>query len=73
MLFFRNPYSINFPLPSEQPGRYCLIILQHADLYSPLSPKVSWYSQGNGEPWKQKEEEESPFNLITVIRQDHFK
>ncbi|KAK8465714.1 hypothetical protein PHAVU_009G156800 [Phaseolus vulgaris] len=45
----------------------------NTDLYSPLSPKVSWYSQGNGEPWKQKEEEESPFNLITVIRQDHFK
>ncbi|XP_027357990.1 probable magnesium transporter NIPA6 [Abrus precatorius] len=43
------------------------------DLYSPLSPKVSWYIQGNGEPWKQKEEDGSPFNLITVIRQDHFK
>ncbi|ESW31894.1 hypothetical protein PHAVU_002G277100 [Phaseolus vulgaris] len=45
------------------------------DLYTPLSPKVSWYIQGNGEPWKQKEEDASspPFNLITVVRQDHFK
>ncbi|XP_020201958.1 probable magnesium transporter NIPA7 [Cajanus cajan] len=45
----------------------------NTDLYSPLSPKVSWYFQGNGEPWKQKEEDGPPFNLITVIRQDHFK
>ncbi|KAH1112391.1 hypothetical protein AAZX31_04G188700 [Glycine max] len=44
----------------------------NTDLYSPLSPKVSWYIQGNGEPWKQKEDA-PPFNLITVIRQDHFK
>ncbi|BAT73211.1 probable magnesium transporter NIPA6 [Vigna umbellata] len=44
------------------------------DLYTPLSPKVSWYIQGNGDPWKQKEEDAPPpFNLITVIRQDHFK
>ncbi|CAL0319764.1 unnamed protein product [Lupinus luteus] len=43
------------------------------DLHSPLSPKVSWYIQGNGESRKQKEEDGSTFNLITVIRQDHFK
>ncbi|XP_027340221.1 probable magnesium transporter NIPA7 isoform X3 [Abrus precatorius] len=43
------------------------------DLYSPLSPKVSWYIQGNSDPWKQKEEDVSPFNLIAIIRQDHFK
>ncbi|XP_016171735.1 probable magnesium transporter NIPA6 isoform X2 [Arachis ipaensis] len=43
------------------------------DLYSPLSPKVTWYIQGNGESWKQKEEDgAAPFNLITVVRQDHF-
>ncbi|KAJ1386606.1 Magnesium transporter NIPA [Sesbania bispinosa] len=45
----------------------------NTDLYSSLSPKVSWYVQGNGEPWKPKEEDGPPFNLITVIRQDHFK
>ncbi|KAK7318390.1 hypothetical protein RJT34_03089 [Clitoria ternatea] len=44
-----------------------------ADLYTPLSPKVSWYIQGSNEPWKQKEEDVSPFNLITIMRQDHFK
>ncbi|KAG4398227.1 hypothetical protein GLYMA_08G004250v4 [Glycine max] len=44
-----------------------------ADLYTPLSPKVSWYIQGNSEPWKQKEEDVSPLNLIAIIRQDHFK
>ncbi|RYR05628.1 hypothetical protein Ahy_B06g085468 [Arachis hypogaea] len=36
-------------------------------------PKVTWYIQGNGESWKQKEEDGSaPFNLITVVRQYHF-
>ena len=44
-----------------------------ADLYAPLSPKVKWYFQGNGEPWKQKEEDGAPFNLITIVRQDHFR
>lgn len=43
------------------------------DLYTPLSPRVSWYFQGNNESWKQKEEDVSPFNLIAIIRQDHFK
>ncbi|KAK2445122.1 putative magnesium transporter NIPA6 [Trifolium repens] len=43
------------------------------DVYSPLSPKVSWYIQGNGESWKQKDEDGPPLNLITVIQQDHFK
>lgn len=43
------------------------------DLYTPLSPRVSWYIQGNNESWKQKEEDASPFNLIAIIRQDHFK
>ncbi|XP_054793998.1 probable magnesium transporter NIPA7 [Prosopis cineraria] len=43
------------------------------DLYTPLSPKVKRYVQGNGEPWKQKEEDGAPFNLITIVRQDHFK
>lgn len=43
------------------------------DLYSPLSPRVSWYFQGNNESWKQKEEDVPPFNLIAIIRQDHFK
>ncbi|KAI4310837.1 hypothetical protein MLD38_035788 [Melastoma candidum] len=43
------------------------------DLYTPLSPKVSWYIQGNGEVWKQKEEDGSSPTFVTVLRQDYFK
>ncbi|KAB2618939.1 magnesium transporter NIPA3-like [Pyrus ussuriensis x Pyrus communis] len=42
------------------------------DLYTPLSPKVSWYIQSNGE-WKQKDEDGSTPNFLTVLRQDYFK
>ncbi|ESR39674.1 putative magnesium transporter [Citrus sinensis] len=41
------------------------------DLYTPLSPKVSWYIQGNGELWKKDEDGSHP-NMIT-IRPDYFK
>ncbi|GKV18873.1 hypothetical protein SLE2022_368570 [Rubroshorea leprosula] len=43
------------------------------DLYTPLSPKVSWYIQGNGELWKQKDEDGSSPSFITILRQDYFK
>ncbi|KAK4763079.1 hypothetical protein SAY86_008847 [Trapa natans] len=43
------------------------------DLYTPLSPKVSWLIQGNGEVWKQKDEDGSFPSFITVVRQDYFK
>ncbi|XP_039158037.1 probable magnesium transporter NIPA7 isoform X2 [Eucalyptus grandis] len=43
------------------------------DLYTPLSPKVSWYIQGNGEVWKQKDEDGSSPSFITILRQDYFK
>ncbi|KAI5335880.1 PREDICTED: probable magnesium [Prunus dulcis] len=42
------------------------------DLYTPLSPKVSWYIQSNGE-WKQKDEDSSTPNFITILRPDYFK
>ncbi|KAI4364340.1 hypothetical protein MLD38_020448 [Melastoma candidum] len=42
------------------------------DLYTPLSQKLSWYIQGNGEVWKQKDEDGSP-TFITVLRQDYIK
>lgn len=45
----------------------------YADLYTPLSPKVSWYIQGNGEHWKQKDEDGPSPNFITILQQDHFK
>lgn len=45
-----------------------------ADLYTPISPRVSWYIQGNGgELWKQKDEDGSPPSFITILRQDYFK
>ncbi|XP_042970988.1 probable magnesium transporter NIPA6 isoform X2 [Carya illinoinensis] len=43
------------------------------DLYTPISPRVSWYIQGNGELWKQKDEDGSPPTFITILRQDYFK
>ncbi|CAO2836975.1 unnamed protein product [Amaranthus hypochondriacus] len=43
------------------------------DLYTPLSPKVSWHLQSNGELWKQREDDIQPPNSITIIRQDYFK
>ncbi|XP_031286006.1 probable magnesium transporter NIPA6 isoform X1 [Pistacia vera] len=43
------------------------------DLYTPLSPKVSWYIQGNGEVCKQKDEDGSPPSFVTILRQDYFK
>lgn len=51
----------------------CLKTSKHADLYTPLSPKVSWFIQGNGEVWKQKDEDGSFPSFITVVRQDYFK
>lgn len=46
--------------------------LKPADLYTPISPKVSWSVQGNGE-WKQKDEDGSPSDFITILQQDYFK
>lgn len=44
------------------------------DLYTPLSPKVSWqHLQNNGELWKQKEEDGPSSNFIAITRQDYFK
>lgn len=43
------------------------------DLYTPVSPKVSWYIKGNGEVCKGKAEDGSPPGFITVIQQDYFK
>lgn len=46
---------------------------KHVDLYTPLSPRVSWYIGGNGELWKQKDDDGSPPSFITMLRQDYFK
>ncbi|XP_019052089.1 PREDICTED: probable magnesium transporter NIPA6 isoform X2 [Nelumbo nucifera] len=42
------------------------------DLYSPLSPKILWHIQGNGELWKQKDEDGSSLDFVTIFKQDYF-
>ncbi|KAL9248802.1 putative magnesium transporter NIPA7 [Drosera capensis] len=42
------------------------------DLYTPLSPKVSWHLQSNGDMWKQKDEDGQSPNFIAVLRSDYF-
>ncbi|XP_010256296.1 PREDICTED: probable magnesium transporter NIPA6 isoform X2 [Nelumbo nucifera] len=42
------------------------------DLYSPLSPKLSWRIQGNGELWKQKDEDGLSPDFVTIFKQDYF-
>ncbi|XXG73570.1 hypothetical protein AAC387_Pa07g2468 [Persea americana] len=42
-----------------------------ADLYTPLSPKILWHIQGNGELWKHSEDGLSA-DFITVLRNDYF-
>ncbi|RVX21135.1 putative magnesium transporter NIPA6 [Vitis vinifera] len=51
-------------------GRW-LLITCCLDLYTPLSPKVSWHIQGNGEIWKPKDEDGPDF--VAILRQDYFK
>ncbi|XP_056168651.1 probable magnesium transporter NIPA6 isoform X2 [Syzygium oleosum] len=43
------------------------------DLYTPLSPKVSWYIPSNGEVWRQKDEDGSFPGFVTILRPDYFK
>ncbi|KAL8166453.1 hypothetical protein V2J09_007952 [Rumex salicifolius] len=40
------------------------------NLYTPLSPKVSWHLQNSGDLWKLKDEDG---HSITIITQDYFK
>ncbi|KAL8159617.1 hypothetical protein V2J09_001154 [Rumex salicifolius] len=43
------------------------------DLYTPLSPKMSWHLQSNGELWRLKDEDGMSTNFIKIIRHDYFK
>nr|XP_010910178.1 probable magnesium transporter NIPA6 isoform X1 [Elaeis guineensis] len=43
-----------------------------ADLYTPLSPKILWHIQGNGELGKHKNDDLLSAEFITVVRQDYF-
>ncbi|KAK1301167.1 hypothetical protein QJS10_CPB13g00736 [Acorus calamus] len=44
-----------------------------ADLYSPLSPKISWHYQSNGEAEKKHKDDDlvAP-EFVAIIRQDYF-
>ncbi|KAL2942851.1 putative magnesium transporter NIPA6 [Bienertia sinuspersici] len=42
-----------------------------ADMYTPLSPKVSWQLQSNGELWKQRDDDVPSSNCITILQQDY--
>lgn len=74
-LLCQNPchsYVLNFQrYIIRRQVAHSLIIVKTVDLYTPLSPTVSWYL-GNGD-WKQKDED-GPFpSFITILRQDYFK
>ncbi|GAB2287469.1 hypothetical protein Dimus_039827 [Dionaea muscipula] len=42
------------------------------DLYTPISPRLSWHLQSNGDMWKQKDEDGQSPNFVTIVRQDYF-
>ncbi|KAJ6803370.1 putative magnesium transporter NIPA6 [Iris pallida] len=44
----------------------------NTDIYTPLSPKIFWHVQGNGELVKHKEDDLLSPEFITVVRQDYF-
>ncbi|XP_051139153.1 probable magnesium transporter NIPA6 [Andrographis paniculata] len=42
--------------------------------YTAITPQISWIVRGNGEIWKQNEnDDELHSEFIAIIRQDHFK
>ncbi|WOL03561.1 putative magnesium transporter NIPA6 [Canna indica] len=43
-----------------------------SDLYAPLSPKIYWHIQGNGELGKLKDEDLLSGEFVAVVRQDYF-
>lgn len=40
--------------------------------YTPLSPKIFWHIQGNGEMGKHKDDDVLSPEFVTVVRQDYF-
>ncbi|CAL9048697.1 unnamed protein product [Musa banksii] len=43
-----------------------------ADLYAPLSPKIYWHIQGNGDLGKLKDDDLLSGEFVAVVRQDYF-
>jgi len=50
---------------------WCLVPGKHAD-YTPLSPRIFWHIQGNGELGKHKDDDLLSSEFFTVVRQDYF-
>ncbi|KAH7681029.1 Magnesium transporter NIPA protein [Dioscorea alata] len=44
----------------------------NADLYTPLSSKIFWHTQGNSELGKHKGDDLLSGDFVAVVRQDHF-
>ncbi|XP_064956528.1 probable magnesium transporter NIPA6 [Musa acuminata AAA Group] len=43
-----------------------------SDLYAPLSPKIYWHIQGNGDLGKLKDDDLLSGEFVAVVRQDYF-
>ncbi|WOL15641.1 putative magnesium transporter NIPA6 [Canna indica] len=43
-----------------------------SDLYTPLSPKIFWHIQGNGELGKLRDDDLLSGEFVAVVRQDYF-
>lgn len=43
------------------------------DMYSSLSPQISWIIPSNGEMWKRKDDGELYPDFVAILRQDHFR
>ncbi|KAI7757213.1 hypothetical protein M8C21_016196 [Ambrosia artemisiifolia] len=44
-----------------------------SDMYSSLSPQISWIVHANGEIWKHKDNDESCPEVVAIIQPDHFR
>ncbi|KAD6119387.1 hypothetical protein E3N88_10658 [Mikania micrantha] len=44
-----------------------------SDMYSSLSPQISWIVRANGEIWKYKDNDESCPEVVAIIQPDHFR
>lgn len=44
-----------------------------SDMYSSLSPQISWIVHANGEIWKHKDNDDSCPEVVAIIQPDHFK
>lgn len=70
LYYLFNPLNLSFKISHA-------FIMEHlmsnlADLYTPLSPKIFWHVQGNGELGKLKNDDLLSGEFVAVVRQDYF-